>query len=102
MVVAIQPKTLARRKPSIAWVKPPDDFVRRHWFGELGLFLGAWRGVNADRTGYWLRWWDGDGTILPWATERLEQEKQRAEQEKQRADRLAEILRAQGIDPDSI
>jgi Uma2 family endonuclease len=78
------------------------DFEGRHWFAELGLFLGAWRGVKADRTGYWLRWWEEDGSILPWAVERLDQEKQRAEQEKQRADRLAEILRAQGIDPDSI
>jgi Uma2 family endonuclease len=71
------------------------DVEGRHWFAELGLFLGAWRGCKADRTGYWLRWWEEDGSILPWAVERLDQEKQRA-------DRLAEILRAQGLDPDSI
>jgi Uma2 family endonuclease len=34
--------------------------------------------------------------------QRTEQERQRAEQERQRADRLAEYLRAQGIDPDSL
>jgi hypothetical protein len=34
------------------------------------------------------------------ATQRAEEERQRAEQERQRADRLAEQLRALGIDPD--
>jgi Uma2 family endonuclease len=36
------------------------------------------------------------------AEQQLEQERQRAEQERQRADRLAEYLRSQGIDPDSV
>jgi hypothetical protein len=34
--------------------------------------------------------------------QKTEQERQKAEQEKLRADRLAELLRAQGIDPDAI
>ncbi|MDJ0554962.1 MAG: Uma2 family endonuclease [Microcoleaceae cyanobacterium MO_207.B10] len=34
--------------------------------------------------------------------QRAEQEKKRAEQEKQRADRLAEMLRERGIDPDEL
>jgi hypothetical protein len=34
--------------------------------------------------------------------EKFELEKQRAEAEKQRADRLAQLLREQGIDPDLI
>ena len=81
----------------------------RHWCEDLNLFLGTWRGKKEERDGYWLRWWDDSGQLLPWAVElveqerqRAEQERQRAEQERQRADRLAELLRSQGIDPDTI
>lgn len=81
----------------------------RHWFPEMGLFLGVWRGEKEGRTGYWLRWWDEGGNLLLWGVERLEQERhqveqerQRAEQERQRADRLAAYLRSQGINPDEI
>jgi hypothetical protein len=80
-----------------------------HWFEELQLFLGTWRGEKEGRWGYWLRWWDAEAMALPWAIEqvemerqRTEMERQRAEGEKQRADRLAEMLRSQGIDPDAI
>lgn len=71
----------------------------RYWIAGLDLFLGVWEGVKADRNGRWLRWWDADGKLLLWGSERLEQEHQRAEQERQRAERLAAALRAQGIDP---
>ncbi|NJP08205.1 MAG: hypothetical protein HC866_00970 [Leptolyngbyaceae cyanobacterium RU_5_1] len=74
----------------------------RHWIAEMGLFLGTWSGDKEGRTGYWLRWWDEAENLLPWAVERVEQERQRAEQERQRADRLAEYLRSQGINPDQI
>ncbi len=73
----------------------------------LGLFLGAWQGTKGNRTGYWLRWWDESGQILPWGVEsveqerqRAEQERQRAEQERQRAEALAAQLRAAGIEPE--
>jgi hypothetical protein len=52
--------------------------------------------------GYWLRWWDEAGQLLPWSCERAEQDRQRAEQERQRAERLAAVLRDRGIDPDSL
>jgi hypothetical protein len=92
------------------------DFNGRHWLEELQLFFGTWRGLKVDREGYWLRWWDEQEQLLPWATEkveavqqqveqerqRAEEERQRAEEERQRADRLAEYLRSQGIDPDSL
>ncbi len=102
----------------------------RHWLPELGLFLGTWHGKKEERTGYWLRWWDEAGNLLPWAVEQIEQERQRAEQEaqraqqehqraeqeaqraeqeaqraeqeRQRAERLAEYLRSQGINPDEL
>jgi hypothetical protein len=91
----------------------------RFWVDTLNLFLGVWQGTKVDRTGYWLRWWDPDGNLLPWGTERLgqerqraeqerqraeqerqraEQERQRAEQERQRAEKLAERLRELGLD----
>lgn len=91
------------------YVLEQPDVDGRHWFPELELFLGTWRGTKEARSGYWLRWWDAAGNLLPWAVEQIEQEKQRAEQaqqqaeqEKQRADRLAELLSAQGIDPDEM
>ncbi len=81
----------------------------RHWFAEMGLFLGVWRGEKEGRAGYWLRWWDEAENLLLWGVELLEQERQRAEQERhkaeqerQRADKLAAYLRSQGINPDQI
>jgi hypothetical protein len=76
--------------------QPDED--GRHWFDELQLFLGTWRGEKEGRSGYWLRWWDAEGRLLPWAVEIADQ----LQQERQRADRLAEALRAQGIDPDAL
>ena len=66
----------------------------------VGLFLGVWQGTKGNRTGYWLRWWDESGQILPWGVESLEQERQRVEQERQRAETLAAQLRAAGIEPE--
>jgi hypothetical protein len=90
---------------------------------DMGLYLGVWQGKKEERTGYWLRWWDEAGNLLPWAVEqveqerqraeqerqraeqerqRAEQERQRAEQERQRAEKLAQYLRSQGINPDEV
>ncbi len=107
-----------------------SDENGRHWIASMNLWLGTWRGPKEERDGYWLRWWNPDGELLPWALEkvaqieqaanqakqaaeaerqraeaerqRAEAECQRAEAECQRADRLAELLRQQGIDPDLI
>ncbi len=57
-----------------------------YWLEEMNLFLGVWEGQKVDRSGYWLRWWDSAGNLLPWATERIELERQQAELERQRAD----------------
>lgn len=80
---------------------------RRYWLPEIRLFLGVWHGTRENRLGYWLRWWDEQGELLPWRLERIEQERQRAEQERQRAeqerqraDRLAAQLKAAGLDPE--
>jgi hypothetical protein len=60
----------------------------------MSLFVGVWSGEKEGRRGYWLRWWDGSGNLLPWAVEQIEQEHQRAE-------RLAEQLKALGIEPNT-
>ena len=67
----------------------------RYWIASMALYLGVWHGTKAERTGYWLRWWDENENLLLWGIERLEQERQRAE-------RLESYLRSQGIDPDEI
>ncbi len=74
----------------------------RFWIADMGLFLGLWQGTKEERTGYWLRWWDAAGNLLPWAVEQIEQEHQRAEQERQRAEKLETYLRSQGVDPNSL
>ena len=93
----------------------PDE-NGRHWIESMGLFLGTWQGTKEGRTGYWLRWWDASGNMLPWAVEkvelesqraeqerqRAEQERQRAEQERQQKDRLIAYLQSQGIDPSNL
>ena len=74
----------------------------RHWIESMGLFLGTWQGEKEQRTGYWLRWWDAEHNLLPWAVERIELESQRAEQERQEKERLIAYLQSQGIDPNNL
>jgi Putative restriction endonuclease len=99
----------------------PDE-NGRVWIESLGLYLGTWIGKKADYEGCWLRWWDESGNLILWDGELLQQERQQVEQERQRAEaerqraeaerqraeeseaknvRLAERLRAMGIDPDA-
>jgi Uma2 family endonuclease len=82
------------------------------WLETLNIGLTLWDGGFEGQTGTWLRWCDHDNQVVPTGAERAEQEKQRAEQEKQRAEqekqradvanaraqRLAEQLRAMGIE----
>ncbi|MCL1472135.1 Uma2 family endonuclease [Argonema antarcticum] len=70
----------------------PADANNRYWIPQIGLFLGVWQGTKANRTGFWLRWWDETGQMLLWGTELVERERQRAE-------RLAAQLRSAGIEP---
>ncbi len=85
----------------------PLDANGRYWIAGVGLFLGIWQGTKAERTGYWLRWWDESGQMLLWGVEMIERERQeieivqhRAEQERVRSQRLAAQLRAAGIEPE--
>ena len=68
--------------------------------------LGLWQGTYQNQTQLWLRWWDREGNLLRIGNDRAELEQQRASQAQQRAEqaeqkvaRLAERLRAMGIDP---
>ncbi|BAZ87849.1 PDDEXK family nuclease [Dolichospermum compactum] len=67
----------------------------KFWFPELELGVGVWSGKYQDTEGLWLRWYNQDGDWIPTFAER-------AEQEKQRADKLAEKLRALGVNLDDI
>jgi len=70
------------------------------WFEELGLGAQLWQGEYEGVDALWLRWTDRDGNLLFTGAERAEQERARAEQERARADRLAEKLRALGVEPE--
>ncbi|NEQ98741.1 MAG: Uma2 family endonuclease [Cyanothece sp. SIO2G6] len=97
---------------------------------QVNLGLTLWQGEFEGRQDTWLRWCDAQGNLLLTGDEkaeaerqraesesqraeaesqraeaesqRAEAESQRAESERQRADRLAAILREQGIDPDEL
>lgn len=74
-----------------------------YWLEEVNLGLTLWSGeFEGQFYDQWLRWCDQSGNVLLTGDEKFELEKQRAEAEKQRADRLAQLLREQGIDPDLI
>lgn len=67
---------------------------------ELGLSLVRWSGQYKDANAVWLRWATLNGELLPTEGELAAQARQRAESERQRADRLAERLRAMGVELD--
>lgn len=88
----------------------------------LGLHLSRWTGRYRDTETVWLRWMDAEGVVLPTgeelaiaarqdadaarqdaniAREETVLAKQLADTEKSQAERLAEKLRALGIDPDT-
>jgi hypothetical protein len=88
-------------------VQQPDS-NNRYWIEGVGLFLGVWQGTKAERTGYWLRWWDENGEMLLWGAEMVERERQQrelaqqqAEQQRERSERLAAQLRAAGMEPEA-
>jgi len=73
------------------------------WLEEVGLGLTLWSGqFEADVTRLWLRWCDHEGRVIPTGAEGQEIERQGREVERQRAERLAERLRAMGVNPDEI
>jgi hypothetical protein len=73
------------------------------WLSGVGLGLTLWQGQFEEEVErLWLRWCDRQGQVIPTGAEGREIERQRAESERQRAERLAERLRAMGVNPDEI
>ncbi len=71
----------------------------RIWLSKLKLGLGLWQGEYDGITRQWLRWLDAEGNWIPTALEQSEQRRIKAEE---KTARLAEQLRALGIDPDQV
>lgn len=71
----------------------------RPWFESVGLGLMVWEGEFEGTQERWLRWCTRDGQLLPTGAERAAAAETREAAEKARAERLAEKLRALGIDP---
>jgi hypothetical protein len=66
------------------------------WLEEVGIGLTLWSGLFEEEvTRLWLRWCDREGQVIPTGAER-------AEIERQRAERLADRLRAMGVNPDEV
>lgn len=85
------------------------DAQKRFWISEMNLFLGVWDGKKSGLSTSWLRWWDQSGNLLLWGSEIIDQERQRADQaelqlqqEQTMRQRLADKLKALGIDEDVI
>lgn len=86
------------------------------WFADVNLGVTTWQGEYDGMAALWLRFSDKDGQVLPTGVERAlaaEQHAKTAEQRaktaekkaksvEQRAAKLAERLRAAGIDPDQV
>ncbi len=71
------------------------------WLEGVELGLTLWQGAFEEEVPrLWLRWCDRSGQVIPTGAEGLQLERQRTEAQKARADRLAEKLRALGINPD--
>lgn len=65
------------------------------WMPEIGLAIGRASGTFESWQREWLYWYDEDANRYPTPEEI-------AQRERQRADRLAQLLREQGIDPDNL
>ncbi len=88
------------------------------WSEQLEVWVGFWEGEYHGRVRRWVRWWTGEGELVPTPYEaqlaraeaerqraeaerqRAEEERRRAEEATQRAEQLAQRLRELGIDPD--
>ncbi len=80
------------------YVEMPEPF----WLQTVGLGLMVWEGAFEEQASPWLRWCDRDRKIIPTGAEGRDLERQGREVERQRAERLADRLRAMGVNPDEI
>lgn len=73
-----------------------------NWMEHIELGVTLWEGTFEEKQYNWLRWCDRAGNLLLTGDERAEVERRRADAEHQRAERLAQLLRSRGIDPDQV
>jgi hypothetical protein len=71
----------------------------RLWLPALSLGLGLWQGEYEGITRQWLRWLGASGNWIATPPEQSEQQRDSAQE---RAARMAERLRALGVDPDEV
>ncbi len=109
--VVYDPKNILKQGPLQAFTRLGTGYqpIDPAWMPGICLGLRLWEGEFEGSRDVWLRWCDREGNVIPTGAERSKQEKQRADDqkqraddEKQRADRLAERLRALGIDPEKL
>jgi Uma2 family endonuclease len=73
-----------------------------YWLESVELGLMLWEGTFEGRQDVWLRWCDHDGNVIPTGAERAKEAEKRADEAEQKAQRLAERLRAMGVNPDEL
>ena len=66
----------------------------------LGVELGVWKGRFLNKKMAWLRWYDSQGRLLPYGRDEARQERQAREHAERQVQRLAEQLRALGVEPE--
>ncbi len=64
-----------------SYARLPIEESGRYWIEPMQLSIAAWKGKRQNRMGYWLRWWDADGKILPWANEVKDQQQAALDQQ---------------------
>ncbi|MCU0569212.1 MAG: Uma2 family endonuclease [Oculatellaceae cyanobacterium Prado106] len=73
------------------------------WLNAVGLGLTLWEGkFEEDVSRLWLRWCDRSGQVILTGAERADLAEARAESAEAKARRLAERLRALGINPEEV
>jgi hypothetical protein len=80
------------------------------WLNAIGLGLTLWEGAfEEDLPRLWLRWCDRDGQVIPTGAERAseaelkaQEAELKAQEAELKAQRLAERLRAMGVNPEEV
>lgn len=106
-----------RRYEEVTPTEGVSEIGQQVWLEEVGLGLTLWSGQFEEAVmRLWLRWCDRNGNVISTGAERANQAEERVDQAEERAgeaeeraneaeqkaQRLAERLRAMGIDPDEI
>lgn len=63
----------------------PANEEDRYFIPGLDLYLGVWHGEYALHTGWWLRWWDKAGQIVPLPQEQAQEAESKAQEAESKA-----------------